>query len=366
MKGVYRICRLGLGLAVILASGVLQSSGFAQLPAPPRSDGPAFGHSTAPDFETSLEDDSVEPFVTQTEEAVEEPVVPPVPDLAASAPYLNPPPQQQQQQRAPAVSYGRCPPSDCFRLQLAPAGLLYKAYLAGEKEPRISSAWLAPRQGNIVWENTLGGRVGVIRYGNSNPLRPQGFQFDLEGAVMARVDPQADSAPLIASDYRIGLLGTWRVEDTAIKAGYYHLSSHVGDEYLINNPGFDRLNYVRDSLIVGVTEYFADDDWSVYGEFAYAFNAEDGAEPIELQYGVQWAPMVTGWPGTPYAAINGHTREDFGWITSVNVMAGWLWRSKYTNRTLRVGMQYYDGPSMQWEFVNQHESLLGGGIWFDY
>jgi len=364
MKGVFRHCRFSLGLAAFLFIGLLQSAASAQFPAPPRRSSLP-GHTTAPQIRPEELFNGESPaFIAPAASSINEPMLPPVPEPSIESPNLRPqpplPPQSQYQQ------YRQCTPSDGFRLQLAPAGLMYKTYLAGEKEPRISSAWLAPRQGNVVWENTLGGRVGVLRYGNTNPLRPQGFQFDLEGAVMARVDPQADSAPLIASDYRIGLLGTWRYDDTAVKAGYYHLSSHAGDEFLINNPGFARINYVRDSLIVGLTEYFADDDWSVYGEFAYAFNAEDGAEPIELQYGIQYAPMVTGWPGTPYAAINGHTREDFGWITSVNVMAGWLWRSKWTNRTLRVGMQYYDGPSMQWEFANTNESLLGGGIWFDY
>ena len=252
-----------------------------------------------------------------------------------------------------------------FHWQLAPVGLLYKSYLAGEKEARISTVWMSDSKRGLIWENALGGRVGVVRFGNEDVLRPQGWQFDLEGAALPRVIPQDPSSPLEAVDFRVGLLSTWRHNDTAIKAGYYHLSSHAGDEFLINNPAFVRINYVRDSAIIGITQYFYD-DFSVYGEFGYALNAEDGAEPIELQYGFQYSPLVTGWPGTPFAAINGHTREDFGWATSLTVQSGWQWRSAKTNHTLRVGMQYYVGPSMQWELADVKENMLGGGIWYDF
>jgi hypothetical protein len=249
--------------------------------------------------------------------------------------------------------------------QFAPNGLLYKSYLAGPKEPRISTAWMSDTKRGLIWENALGGRVGIVRYGTENVLHPEGWQFDLEGSALPRVIPQDPSSPLEAVDFRVGLLSTWRYGETAIKAGYYHLSSHAGDEFLINNPAFIRINYVRDSAIIGLTQYFYD-DFSAYGELAYAFNAEDGAEPIELQYGFQYSPLTTGWPGAPFAAINGHTREDYDWATGLTAQAGWQWRSAKTNHTLRVGMQYYRGPSMQWELGNVKENMLGGGIWYDF
>jgi hypothetical protein len=289
-----------------------------------------------------------------------------LPAITPRAAHTTSRPAPQTEPAVTQAQFQQAFSEDDWTLQFAPTGLLYKSYLAGEKESRISTTWLVPRNGDhLIWETTLGGRIGILRYGNTDPLHPEGWQLDLEGGALLRLDPQGVSTPLQAVDFRFGILSTWRVGNTAIKAGYYHLSSHAGDEFLINNPTFERRNYVRDSGIIGITQYL-DDDWSVYGEVAYAFGAEDGAKPIELQYGIQYAPLIAGWPGTPFAAVNGHTREDFGYITSVNIEAGWMFRSKASNRTLRLGMQYYDGPSIQWEFVQKHESLMGAGIWFDY
>lgn len=249
--------------------------------------------------------------------------------------------------------------------QLMPSGLMYRSYLAGEKEPRIANVWNKDAAGRDVMESTLGARVGLLRYGTVGAYRPQGWQFDLEGAALTRVLPGTDSTELEAVDYRVGLLSTWSEGPWHVKAGYYHLSSHLGDEFVLADPLYPRLNYVRDSLITGVT-YELTDDWQTYGEIAYALGKEDGAEPIELQYGIQYSPMAFGFRGAPFAALNGHTRQDFGYITSITFQAGWQWRGSESQRLFRVGMQYYDGPALQWSFAGRNETLIGGGMWFDF
>ncbi len=249
--------------------------------------------------------------------------------------------------------------------QILPAGLMYKSYLAGEKEPRFSATWLSEKRRGLVWETQLGGRVGLIRYGTDDAINPEGWQFDVEGGAQTRVDPNQNS-DLEAADFRFGFLSTWRNGSDAFKTGYHHLSSHLGDEFVIRNPTFPRLNYVRDSVIVGWT-HDLNLDMQVYAESSYALGHEGGAQPWELQYGFQYSPMHPVWlRGAPYFGINGHTREDRGWITGINTVAGWQWRGTQNNHLFRVGVQYYTGPAIQYSFVGLNETLLGGGIWFDY
>ena len=93
--------------------------------------------------------------------------------------------------------------------QVLPAGLMYKSYLAGEKEPRFSASWLNEKQRGLVWETQLGGRVGLIRYGTDDAINPEGWQFDVEGGAQTRVDPNQNS-DLESADFRFGFLSTWR------------------------------------------------------------------------------------------------------------------------------------------------------------
>lgn len=248
-------------------------------------------------------------------------------------------------------------------MQWLPAGLMYRSYVAGEREPRIQGVWLMEKNRGMVLETALGGRAGLLRYGTLDSLQPQGFQLDLEGAGMARVDPEEHS-DLEGCDYRVGFVGTWQYSPWAYKAGYYHISSHVGDEFLLRT-GADRRNYVRDSLIFGARYDFTD-DVNLYGEIGYAPNHNGGADPLELQFGAEFNPKYpTGPHGSPVLAINGHLREEFDFGGSMNVIWGWQWKGE-TGSAFRLGMQYYNGPSLQWSFFDQHEEFVGGGIWFDF
>lgn len=249
---------------------------------------------------------------------------------------------------------------------LLPGTLLYQSYLAGEKEPRIGLSVLNDSKRGWLWEAALGGRLGIIRRGDPG-LRPvNAWQIDIEGAALARVNPTEASTPLEATDYRIGLQWTKRTGPTAYKAGYYHISSHVGDEFLLANPGFNRINYVRDSLLFGIM-HDVTPDAQIYGEIGYGLGVSGGAEPLEFQFGAQYLPVAdSGLRGSPFAAVNVHLREEVGFGGGINVMAGWRWRGPQSGRLLRIGLQYYNGKSIQYEFLNQDQQLIGYGIWADF
>ena len=258
-----------------------------------------------------------------------------------------------------------CEDGVCETWQVLPPGLLFRSYLAGEKEPRMGTSLLFETGGDTLQESTIGARLGLVRYGTVGAIRPEGWQLDFEGAALLRQN-WTHSLDVDAVDFRFGIPITWRRGPWAAKFAYYHLSSHVGDEFLGRNPGFRRVNYIRDAIVAAVS-YDITCDWLVYAEAAFAFHTDGGAEPWEFQFGVEYSPIErNGFRGTPFFAINGHLREEFNFGGSVNAMAGWQWRSEYSDVRLRFGAHYYNGKSMQYSFFNQHEELIGLGLWYDF
>ena len=85
--------------------------------------------------------------------------------------------------------------------QIVPTGLMYKAYLAGNQEARLGSQLLYVRSG-AVFDSTIGGRVGLLRYGTDNELWPQGWQLDVEAAAFPRLDSNRN---LVECDYQAGV-----------------------------------------------------------------------------------------------------------------------------------------------------------------
>jgi hypothetical protein len=250
-------------------------------------------------------------------------------------------------------------------LHVLPQGLIYRSYLAGPKESRCACMITRAPDDSTFWDATLGARVGVLRIGNGDPIRPRGFQWDVECSAQVRLDIP-EEVDVRATDYRVGLPLTWGDEWSQWKFSYYHISSHLGDEFLVKNMT-DGISYpqARDALVLGYSRYLT--DWlRIYGEIGWAFYS-NVSEPWEAQFGLDYAPRVrTGFHGAPFFAINAYLRQELDFGGGVNTQFGWAWRADATAHLLRVGFQYYNGAMMQYSFLPLHEQSLAFGVWYDF
>ena len=253
----------------------------------------------------------------------------------------------------------------CWGEQLLPDGLIYRSYMAGPRESKFQLNWLHESgNGEELWDVILGGRRGLWRYGSFDTLRPEGWQLDLEGAALVRlnIDNERD---VDASDFRFGVPLTYGCGKWQYKIAYYHLSSHLGDEFIVRNPTATRINYVRDAILLGAS-YNPTPAWRLYGEMGYAFFTAGGAEPWEFQFGVEYAqPGVTGRAGTPFFATNGHLREEISFGGDYTAQAGWLWRGA-SGSQFRTGLNFQTGKSNNYQWFDESEQQIGGAIWYDY
>jgi hypothetical protein len=247
--------------------------------------------------------------------------------------------------------------------QVLPQGIVYKPYLAAAKESRLSTVLMKESEDGLLWDSTLGGRFGLLRFGPSD--RPEGFQWDIDGAGMVRLDP-AENMDVRAADFRAGTSLNWGYSAHRWRVGYYHLSSHTGDEFLLKNPNHNRLNFYRDAFYVGYS-YYVNPDFRVYAELAWAFHVEY-AEPFEFLFGFDWAPSyATGLRGAPFAALNVHLRQELDFSGNLALQAGWAWRgADAASGLFRTGLYYYNGGSPQGSFYADNEQSVGYGIWYDF
>ncbi len=246
-----------------------------------------------------------------------------------------------------------------------PDGLLYRSYLAGPLEPRLGGVWFDERGEGKLWDSTLGGRVGILRYGTPGDYGASGWQIDVEGAAFPRLDLD-ENRDLVSSDFRFGVPITYAHGQWQAKLAYYHLSSHLGDEYLERVPGAVRTNYSRDAIVIGVG-YFIRPEIRLYGEAGYAFYVSGPAEPMETQFGVEYAPAYpTGIRGAPFFAVNAQFREDTDWNGTLVAQAGWAVSGNTSRHLFRLGFQYLNGPSNQMQFLTTTEQQFGFGIWYDF
>jgi Protein of unknown function (DUF1207) len=251
--------------------------------------------------------------------------------------------------------------------QYLPDELLYHSYLAGGRESRFASIWAFQEGFGWVWDVALGGRVGILRYGTPAGVpEPEGFQLDVEGAAFPRLDLE-DNRDMIAADFRFGIPWTFASGPWRTKLAYYHLSSHLADEFILKTPNADRINYSRDVIVLGLA-HFLTEDVRVYGEMGWAFYTSGGSKPWEFQFGAEYSPLAPVWnwaTGSPFFAVNGRIREEVDFGGNVIVQAGWQFRGGSGHR-FRLGAQYFNGKSDQYQFFREHEEQIAAALWYDY
>jgi len=248
--------------------------------------------------------------------------------------------------------------------QILPEGLIYHSYLAGANEPRMASQWFNEKDEGWLVDNSIGGRIGLLRNGTKGPAMVQGFQVDFEAAAFLRQDLDKE-LDVVSTDFRAGVPFTFGIGRYQTKIAYYHLSSHLGDEFLEDND-VTRINFARDVIVWGHS-YYLTDDVRIYGEAGWAFYSDGGSDPWEFQFGLDYSPACAIGPrGAPFFALNAHLREEVDFGGNFVAQAGWQWRRRVGGPIFRAGAHYYNGKSPQFSFFNNYEHQLGLGIWYDF
>ena len=268
--------------------------------------------------------------------------------------------------------------------QLFPDGYIYPTYLAAVQN-RLGVVTDYDKDYDWMWDITLGGRAPLLRYGTRSILFPEGWQVDIEGSVHLRLHLR-ESMDMEANDFRCGLPFSYGTQMWQVRTGYYHVSSHMGDERMLRHyPDGDpqipnegkgmgtrhhsdyRINYYREAWLLGYA-FRPTPNTRLYADVDYAFMIGEQTKPWHFQFGAEYSPVYPargGW-GTPFAAINTRLMQEHDFDGNFTVQTGWQWRGSH-NQMFRVGVQYHGGVSDQYEYVaGKREHKVGLGVWYDY
>jgi hypothetical protein len=252
--------------------------------------------------------------------------------------------------------------SSPWQWQIRPRGFVYDTYWASAAEPRLATHLIEEQHDGTFLDSHIGGRFGVLRFGPKD--RPEGFQIDVLGG--AKLRQSWGNMDVLATDFRYDVLGTYGTGPHRYKFGFYHVSAHTGDEFLLKNPGFNRLNFFRDVLVAGYS-YYPIPQARFYAEMGWAVDCEV-SKPWEFQFGIDLGPQdSTGVGGALFMAMNVHLREELDFGGNFAFQAGWAWRGEDTlDGLLRTGVYFYEGASPYFAFFAEHERQVGWGLWYDF
>jgi hypothetical protein len=260
------------------------------------------------------------------------------------------------------------PPAEetSWDLEFFPEVFLYRPYLADPRQSRTGTKVLFPvdpSKGNMKIENCLGTTRPLTRW--QDPRTPgEAAELSIEAAVFSRFDFSEDW-DMDAADYRFGFPFAYRNGDVTTKIHFWHLTSHMGDEYMTRNKTLDRASYHNDELSWGLS-WQVSPQVRLYGELGYGIYTGTATEPGRAQAGMEY---VMGEPETlthPYLAVDLSTRKEIDWCVNLCAQFGIVLRSKPDVSGFRFLAEYYRGHDQQTQFKEGHEHYLALGIATDF
>lgn len=185
------------------------------------------------------------------------------------------------------------------------------------------------------------------------------LQLEIEGAVWAVFDPLHECSPLIDADYYVGFPLTYSFGTWSFRLRGYHISTHIGDEFLLNDPHFDR----RNPSIEAFDFYFSDqftEDIRLYAGVGWYARQDDSFRVGEFycQGGVELRVFELGYRdycnrlyGVPFLAMDFYYQSHFKHHINSNFALGYEWgKVSGLRRKLRIFLEYHDGYAIEGQF----------------
>jgi hypothetical protein len=255
-------------------------------------------------------------------------------------------------------------------VQFSPDNDLYRTYLADPRQSKSGSKVQFPIKpssdhGTKI-ENVLGGHRPIV--GWTDPAHPDvEMQLQVEAAVFSRFDID-EGWDMDAADYRFGFPFLYRTGDVVLKVHPYHITSHMGDEFLSRVEGSERKSYHLDELAIGVS-FPAAASWRVYFELGYGFYTGPETDAGRAQIGAEYIMEPISKRIAPFIAVDLQTRNEIDWNWNATAMIGLMMIPKEgvgTAHGLRGTLEYYRGSDSQTQFKEQREHFIAIGFAADF
>lgn len=219
---------------------------------------------------------------------------------------------------------------------------------------------------------SLGDNFPIFRWRNVFPWRGD-LQIDIQAGIWSvfkmGVDYNGEISELVNTDYLVGFPLSYAVDKWAFRARVYHVSSHLGDEYLVHNPGVERVNPSMEAIDFFVS-YQVNSALRVYVGPGWVFHS-DTTYPIKPPLYVEWGGEVRllGYKsfyhklyGTAFLAIYLRNWQVNHWNLDGTYMAGYEWsKLQGVGRKMRLFVNYHRGYS-EGQFFKDRTSWTGFGL----
>ena len=252
--------------------------------------------------------------------------------------------------------------------------LLYQPMIADPRETIYQAQFRYDDK--VMGKYTIGVEFGdyfpLFRWRNILPWKGD-LQFDIQAGMWANFkmgsynNPNHEISELVTTDYLIGFPLSYAVDKWAFRLRAYHISSHLGDEFMFNHPGYPRKNPSFEAIDL-FTSYQATEGIRVYFGPGWVFHSDDTykLKPFYIEWGAEFRAFGKSHYGTPYLAIFMRNWQTMHWQFDGTYQLGYEWsKLQGVGRKVRVYVQYHHGYS-EGQFFKDKVGYFAAGFSYGF
>lgn len=238
--------------------------------------------------------------------------------------------------------------------------ILFKPLIADPRCIQYSAGWRFDDR--VIDKNVIdvsyGDTLAIYRWMDMWPWRGD-LQIEIEGALWAVFQPLRESAPLVNADYYVGFPLTYAIDRWQFRLRGFHISSHIGDEFLLEHRHFNRKNPSAEYLDFYISHDLTN-EIRVYGGLGYILSDDEsfpekrfyqalGGEVHAHSLGFNWYAQQLY--GQPFMGIHMRGNGRFKHHVDLTYVAGYEFgKTSGMQRMVRFYMEYHDGYSVEGQF----------------
>ncbi len=241
---------------------------------------------------------------------------------------------------------------------------LFAPLAADPRWPKMSvgyAYYFGDSQFTHVGSAEAGASIAIVQ---RRARRRGSWEIGVQGAIFSIFDLGAESSDLLNADYLGGLTFSYVLDSLTFMARFFHQSSHLGDEFLLNND-VDRINLSFEELDVLVS--YVPRDWArVYGGAGAIVRVQpSNLDRWSFQAGAEFRPVTsqTKHRVQLLVAVDLQSWQQNDWVPDASIVAG-ATLDPIGESSYRVDLliRYYVGRSPNGQFFTDRIQTLGPAI----
>jgi len=175
------------------------------------------------------------------------------------------------------------------------------------------------------------------------------------GGAFSRFDLEENGNEFIEAHFRVGLRLLARLHGVEARAELYHVSSHLGDEFL-QRTGREPISTSREGVEV-LLRLRPAPGLRVYGGPGAVVRSTEDLEAASLRAGAEWRGQGIRWgPFSPYVSAEAYAWDELSWDPIISSEAG----VSFGDGTFHLALTAGTGPSRAEQFFREEDETLWG------